>query len=74
MVLKTWSEMTMHQQMCVRVQFVHWHHDMTSRTFEEWAGKHAFYVTSKGSLSKRHRHCMPVWMAKVEWESTHHAS
>jgi hypothetical protein len=74
MVLKTWDELSSVQQQCVRARFVHWHYDTMSLTFEEWAGKHAFYITNKGALSLHHRQCMPAWMAKVERESYTHAS
>lgn len=47
----------------VRARYVHWHYDTTSRTFEEWASKKAFYVTKTGRLSNRHRHCEPARLA-----------
>lgn len=47
----------------VRSAFVHWHHDTTSATFEEWAAKHAFYVTKQGQLAIRPNRCEPVFLA-----------
>jgi len=28
-----------------------------------WLKEHAFYITSAGRLSNRHRHCVPAYMA-----------
>lgn len=68
MVLKTWDELDMVQQRSVQASFVHWRYDTTSSTFEEWAGKHAFYITNKGKLSLRHNYCAPAFMARTEQE------
>lgn len=35
---------------------------------EQWLAEHAFYVTNAGSLSRKHSHCEPYYMA----EENHH--
>ena len=32
-------------------------------TDEQWLAEHAFYVTNSGTLSRRHIHCEPHYMA-----------
>lgn len=47
----------------VKLTFVHWRADPTVTTFDQWAHKHAFYITDKGTLARNIRHCEPAWMA-----------
>lgn len=35
----------------------------------QWLAEHAFYVTNAGSLSRKHSHCEPYYMAE---ENHHH--
>lgn len=41
-----------------------WHkYHVPLTTDEQWLQRHAFYVTAKGKLSVRHRHCEPAFLA-----------
>lgn len=63
MKITKYVELTSEQKKDVERRYVHWHYDTTSKTFDEWAMKHAFYITKDGSISERHRHCEPSFMA-----------
>lgn len=62
-MLKKWQDLTEDTQRNVKNAFVHWKHDTTSKTFEEWANEHAFYVRKDGKLDSRHNHCEPSYLA-----------
>lgn len=63
MRLVKYSNLSFAAKQQVKSAFVHWKYDTTSKTFEEWANKKAFYVRADGKLSNRHRHCEPAFMA-----------
>lgn len=63
MELIKWKDLDGVTRAQVKNAYVHWHYDTTSKTFEEWAGKHAFYVTKDRNLSRKHRHCEPEYLA-----------
>lgn len=44
--------------------FVYRHLDTTTTSDNEWLATKAFYVTAKDSLSLRHRHCEPHYLAE----------
>jgi hypothetical protein len=64
MKLKKFADLTTAEKDEARRSFVHWHNDTTSKTFEEWAGKHAFYTLKAGGLSHKHKYCEPSFLAE----------
>lgn len=57
------SHLTDRQKREVLSSYVHRHLDTTCKTDEEWLKSKAFYITNKGQLSKRHKYCVPHYMA-----------
>jgi len=65
MQLTLWNNLNDEQKKQIRAAYIYWNLDTTVTTFEEWADKHAFYITSAGNLSMRHKHCEPSYMAEA---------
>lgn len=63
-MLVKWNDLTQQQKREVRAAFVHWRYDTTVKTFEDWATKHAFYITRKGHLDHLPGHCEPSFLAE----------
>jgi len=64
MRLVTWEKLTPEQKQSVKRGFVHWRYDTTVKTFEEWAAKHAFYITLQGQLARRPNYCEPHYLSQ----------
>jgi len=62
--LKKWDQLTSSQKSEIQSAFVHWHYDKTSPTFEDWAKKHAFYITKRGRLAVVPKYAEPHYLAK----------
>ncbi len=62
-MLVKWNNLLPATRRDVQRRFVMWKHDTTSKTFEEWANKKAFYVKKDGALDNRQNHCEPHYLA-----------
>lgn len=59
-----WQDLTPEQKAEVRRAFIYWQHDTTSKTFEEWGARYAFYIRKDGHLANVPKHCEPEWMVR----------
>lgn len=46
----------------ILASYVHRKMDTTCKNDDEWLRKHAFYVTDKGELSRKHKHAEPAYL------------
>ena len=62
-MITKWIDLKQATKDDVQRRCVHWKHDKTVSTFEEWAVKHAFHVTKAGTLDNRYNYAEPYYLA-----------